>query len=255
MGCKLPRPRSLHEGVSAPFFLAEVTERLYPWAAMQLPGQLKNTTLGDLLGALHREQTSGVLELIEPDGRRHHIDLREGEVEHVESDRGGPLLGDLLELTDLPHIENDARLGDALLAEGRVSRSQLTEALRRQTLARLERLFALEKAAVRFHAPRPEPEDPTAPRRLERREFLEGRPRYRSRGEREPRFPKNRRNTGALRVLGLPETASPGDIRRAFRELAQKHHPDRHPEADTHERQELFRRFAEISRAYHTLTS
>ncbi len=222
---------------------------------MQLPGQLKNTTLGDLLGALHREQASGVLELIEPDGKRHHIDLREGDVEFVESERGGPLLGDLLELTDLPHPENDSRLGDALLAEGRITRAQLTDALRRQTLARLERLFAIQKASVRFHAPRPAADDPTAPRRLERREFLEGRPRARARGQSTLEFPTNRRHTGALRVLGLSDTATPQDIRRAFRELAQKHHPDRHPGADAAQRHLLFRQFAEISRAYHTLTS
>lgn len=220
---------------------------------MQLPGQLKNTTLGDLLGALHRESTSGVLELIEPDGRRHHVDLREGEVEHVDTDRGGPLLGDLLQITDLPEATDDRRLGEALLDQGLVSEAELTEALRKQTLARLERLFSVEKAAVRFHAPRPAADDPTAPRRLEGGEFLSGRPRHRPR-EQGPEVPESRRQGGALRVLGLAEGATRDDVRRAFRELAQKLHPDRHPTADAGERHSLFRRFAEISRAYHILT-
>lgn len=217
---------------------------------MQLPGQLKNTTLGDVLGALHRENASGVLELIEPDGRRHHIDLREGEVEHVETDRGGPRLGDLLQLSDLPESTSDRRLGEALLDQGLVNQTELAEALRQQTLARLECLFSVAKAAVRFHVPRPEQEDPTAPRRLEGAEFLNGRPRHRPRST----GTEVRRQGGALRVLGLPEGATPDDIRRAFRELAQKHHPDRHPAASADERHRLFRSFAEISKAYHTLT-
>lgn len=220
---------------------------------MQLPGQLKNTTLGDLLGALHRERTSGVLELIEPDGRRHHIELRGGEVERVETDRGGPLLGDLLSLTNLPPIRSEERLGEVLLAEGRVERHELARALRQQTLARLEGLFDIERAAVRFHAPRPKDEDPTAPSALNGREFLSGRPRHRARVD-GGSFPPARRAVGALAVLGLEEGASRDDIRRAFRRLAQEHHPDRHPQVSERERVSLFRRFAEISRAYHTLT-
>jgi DnaJ-domain-containing protein 1 len=221
---------------------------------MQLPGQLKNTTLGDLLGALFRERASGVLELIEPSGQRHHVELREGKVEHVETDRGGPLLGDLLGLSNLPALRDQQRLGEVLLAEGRVDHDELSSALKRQTIARLERLFDLEKAAVRFHAPRPGQDDPTAPAPLVSREFLHGRPRHRGRpGAR--MLPVSRQGDGALAVLGLEEGATREDIRKAFRELAQEHHPDRHPHADEATRQRLFRRFAEISRAYHALTS
>lgn len=220
---------------------------------MQLPGQLKNTTLGDLLGALHRERADGVLELIEPDGRRHQIELRDGDVEHVETDRGGPLLGDLLGLRDIPVDTNERRLGEALLSEGRIGRAQLTQALRRQTIARLECLFAVHQAAVRFHAPRPQDDDPTAPLPLGGREFLSGRPRHRARSGARG-LPETGRNGDAWSVLGLNEGASREDIRRAFRQLAQQHHPDRHPNAREGERLELFRRFAEISRAYHTLT-
>jgi hypothetical protein len=220
---------------------------------MQLPGQLKNTTLGDLLGALHRADASGVLELIEPDGRRHRVDLREGEVEHVETDRGGPLLGDLLELGDVPFSSDERRLGDELLERGLVSAAELAEALRKQTLARLDCLFAIHSAAIRFHTPRPEVDDPTAPRRLAQGEFLSGRPRHRVRENREA-VAESRRQSGALRTLGLSPGASVGDIRKAFREMAQKLHPDRHPNATAEERHRLFQRFAEISRAYHSLT-
>jgi hypothetical protein len=220
---------------------------------MQLPGQLKHTTLGDLLGALHRESASGVLELIEPDGRRHQIDLREGEVEYVASERGGPLLGDILQLADLPPASDEQRLGEALLDQGVISGRELSEALRKQTIARLDRLFAIDKAAVRFHTPRPEAEDPTAPPRLGGGDFLQGRPRHRTRGE-APEAPEARRQSGALRALGLREGATPEDIRKAFRELAQKLHPDRHPGVSEAERQSLLQRFAEISRAYHALS-
>lgn len=220
---------------------------------MQLPGQLKNTTLGDLLGALHRANASGVLELIEPDGRRHRVDLREGEVEHVETDRGGPLLGDLLDLGDIPFSNDERRLGDELLERGLVSAPELAEALRKQTLARLDGLFTITHAAIRFHAPRPEADDPTAPRRLGQCEFLSGRPRHRSRPHRQEAA-ESRRQNGALQTLGLRPGASVDDIRKAFREMAQKLHPDRHPNASAEERHRLFQRFAEISRAYHSLT-
>lgn len=220
---------------------------------MQLPGQLKNTTLGDLLGALHRENASGVLELIEPDGRRHRVELREGEVEHVETDRGGPLLGDILGLGELPLSSDERRLGDELLDRGLVSTAELAEALRKQTLARLDCLFSIKSAAIRFHTPRPEADDPTSPRRLGQDEFLSGRPRHRARQSKED-VAEARRQSGALRVLGLSPGATAEDIRKAFREMAQKLHPDRHPNATADERHRLFRQFAEISRAYHSLT-
>src|SRR5690606_24920092 len=102
-------------------------------AAMQLPGKLSDTTLGDLLGSLHREKACGVLELIEPSGRRHHVSLRDGEVEHVETSLGGPRLGDILGLSQFSPPHDEKRLGEALLEKGLVSRDELSLALRRQT--------------------------------------------------------------------------------------------------------------------------
>jgi hypothetical protein len=56
---------------------------------MLLPGRLSASTLGDLLGALHREQVTGQLDLVEirgprgrsVPGRRHRIELRQGLVD------------------------------------------------------------------------------------------------------------------------------------------------------------------------------
>lgn len=217
---------------------------------MQLPGRLKDTTLGDLLGTLHRERATGFLELVEPSQRTHRIELWDGRVQSVETEAPGPRLGDLLDVSEL-EIPGEGRLGESLIAQGLVSHLQLEKALHRQTLSRLELLFGIEEASIRFRAPRPRADDPTIPAPLETEEFLTGRPR--KRGASADQSPL-RRTTSALGVLGLGEGASSADIRRAFRELAGKHHPDRHPGLNAEERAQLFRRFAEISRAYHALT-
>ena len=45
---------------------------------MRLPGRLKATTLGDLLGSLHRARTNGTLEVVEDSGRSHRVFLQAG---------------------------------------------------------------------------------------------------------------------------------------------------------------------------------
>ncbi|HYS18178.1 MAG TPA: J domain-containing protein [Candidatus Binatia bacterium] len=52
-------------------------------------------------------------------------------------------------------------------------------------------------------------------------------------------------------VLGLPHTASADDIKRAYRQLARKHHPDLQPAA---ERARAAERFKEINEAYEVLS-
>src|ERR1700742_3801232 len=47
------------------------------------------------------------------------------------------------------------------------------------------------------------------------------------------------------KILGVPKSASEADIKKAFRSLAKKHHPDTHP-GDAKAKQ----RFQEISAAY-----
>jgi curved DNA-binding protein len=51
-------------------------------------------------------------------------------------------------------------------------------------------------------------------------------------------------------VLGVPRTAPADDIKRAYRKLARKHHPDIHAPA---ERQQAAERFKEINEAYEVL--
>jgi len=52
-------------------------------------------------------------------------------------------------------------------------------------------------------------------------------------------------------VLGVPRTASADDIKRAYRQLARKHHPDLHPAT---ERARAAERFKEINEAYEVLS-
>ena len=67
---------------------------------MQLPGRLKATTLGDLLGALHRSTSTGTLELVESSGRAHRVHLASGLVTAVELDRATASLAEILRRQD-----------------------------------------------------------------------------------------------------------------------------------------------------------
>ncbi len=51
------------------------------------------------------------------------------------------------------------------------------------------------------------------------------------------------------RLLGVPENAQIGEIRSAYRKLALKHHPDKHPGDKESER-----KFKEVSAAYNVLS-
>jgi curved DNA-binding protein CbpA len=54
-------------------------------------------------------------------------------------------------------------------------------------------------------------------------------------------------------VLGVAPGASAEAIRRAYRELVRRHHPDRHADVADHERAVLHARMAEITAAYRML--
>lgn len=200
---------------------------------MKLPGRLRSTTLGDLLGVLYRARLTGVLELREIRGIRagtlHRIHLLEGNVNLVEP-------------------------GDAAI----LCRSEARQ--------HLDELFRLDDAEIAFRVARPKPIAPFA-QPLQPDEYLHGRPRARDRApasssnQRAASPPASRRQpeqparTWALSLLGLPANATFADIRQAFRKLALMLHPDRHPSATAQRRQELAEQFAEITKAYHALVA
>jgi DnaJ-domain-containing protein 1 len=186
---------------------------------MNLPGKLRLSTLGDLLGTLHRAGISGTLALRELQGvtagRCHRIHLRRGLIVSVEA------VGSPPENLD-----------------------------RHQVRQRLEELFRLDDAELSFHVARRGDglEAPLTPV-----EFLHGRPRVRDRCRGSaPEGSLLRRR--ALAILGLPPTATPREIQRAFRAQALALHPDRHPGASEERRAELTGAFTRLTQAYRVLT-
>lgn len=244
---------------------------------MQLPGRLGLATLGDLLGRLHRERATGTLELVEAQGpsagRKHRIHWEGGLVSGVETSLGVPRLGDILQSQGFVGEEALRKLarriselpgrmsGELLVQEGNVSREAVGAALRRQIRLRLDAMFVLCDAFVRFHVARQR----SASVPLSPREFLHGRPRARANQERVEHDAERARRAGlarrerarseALAILGLAPDADREAVQRAFRKLAVKAHPDRHPTADSAEKAALMRRFAELSQAYHLLVA
>jgi hypothetical protein len=248
---------------------------------MMLPGRLGATTLGDVLGALHRGRASGTVELVEDRGttagRVHRLFVVQGLVEKVETSLRAVRLGELLgqhgwlnaeaarwlqrRLIEVP----GRRAGELLVERGLVAPEVVAAALRRQLRARLEALFTLGDARVRFHVPRPRgalggSRDGVLPPPLSPREFLHGRPRARDRSRRasaasdRARAPESSTDRErALPTLGLQREVDRSTLTQVFRGLAVRLHPDRHPAATPDERAALMRRFAEISAAYHLL--
>lgn len=207
---------------------------------VELPGSLERSTLGDVLGALHRDRVSGALRLSEVSGgkEQHHIIYwLEGLIHHVETPRSLPARSWM----------------DARAAYRGAEHWTLNDAGKWQRLERLEALFELRNVRLSFRvmgrqpARAPEPLGPT--------EFLHGRRRQRDADTpAPPRVPAvDTHRARALRTLGLDREASTEDVRAAFRQLARRWHPDRHPQAGEQTRAALCRRFSEIATAYQEL--
>ncbi|MDX2054337.1 MAG: J domain-containing protein [Polyangiaceae bacterium] len=222
---------------------------------MILPGRLSRTTLGDVLGALHREQADGVLELIETGGandRRHRVEFARGLVQGIESPLGAPRLGELLRSRGVLGADgvvekllggSQGRIGRTLVSAALVSPEVVGVALRTQLRARLEALFQIPDAKVRFHVARNGALEGVRVVPLMSSEFLRGRPRF--------------RDSSSSRAEPLdnlePGATKPATRREQFRALAKELHPDRFPNATPEERETFAKRFSALSASYHQL--
>nr|WP_307774826.1 DnaJ domain-containing protein [uncultured Cetobacterium sp.] len=55
------------------------------------------------------------------------------------------------------------------------------------------------------------------------------------------------------KILGVTEESTPEEIKKAYRELAKKHHPDRYANAEASIREQHEKKFKEINEAYEKL--
>lgn len=244
---------------------------------MQLPGRLRSTTLGDLLGALHRSTASGTLELVEPSGRTHRVHLGQGLVLTVELDRASASLAEILRRHDA--IDEDTlrrsllramasrRLhGEVLVRDFHLSPDIVDRALRRQIQLRLAVLEELPDARVSFRVAIRPPRGALVDGPLGPSDFLKGRKRARDRfaepsfGDFGPSRPSppavyDPSLAQAYRALGLPFGAPPVEVKAAYRKLVRTYHPDLHPSASSDERRTLALKFGEVTAAYRALVA
>jgi hypothetical protein len=234
---------------------------------MMLPGRLRTTTLGDLLGALHRSHASGVLELTEEAQERvHRVYLSRGLLTWVEVDRASPSLAELLR--DQGSIDDELlrrsllralagnRLhGEVLRTEFHVPSADIARALRTQLRLRLGLLDRLADARIAFHVSERPPRSALTDGPLSEVEFLHGRRRARDRkgrgGTRERQVGPSR---AAYAVLGLRDGASVTEVKRAYRDAVRRYHPDLHPSVSDTERKAMQVAFAQMTDAYRAIT-
>ncbi len=194
---------------------------------MHLPNRLASSTLGDLLGALHRKGTTGLLELREMrsarggvPGRLHRVHLAGGLVTAVESELGSLPLGEVLLRRGVLTPEAAGRLagrlavgdrrptGEILLRDGLAGGDAIRAALSEQLRRRVEALFDLEDAAVSFHVARPIA-GALRPAPLGPDFFLHGRPRGRDRKGRDHTPPPPAVRVSQARPRPAPEPVAP----------------------------------------------
>jgi DnaJ-domain-containing protein 1 len=248
---------------------------------MQLPGRLKATTLGDVLGSLHRERVTGTLELVESGVRTHRVHLADGLVIFVELDRATESLGEILRGQDevdddvlrrsLLRAMSSGRLhGDVLVRDFFLSPEVVERALRRQLLLRLQLLEELADAQILYRVTMRPPRGSLVDKPLGASEFLVGRKRARDRPVNPSsgtyRHARPSVSSGlpgstdfarmvAYRALGLTMNAPADEVKHAYRRLVREYHPDLHPDATYEERRTLSARFAEVTAAYRSLVA
>ena len=244
---------------------------------MQLPGRLRSTSLGDLLGTLHRARATGTLELAELHGRTHRVHVARGLVTAVELDGAAASLAEVLRRDrtvdddtlrrSLLRAMASRRLhGEVLVRDFKLSPALVDTALRRQLLARLSVLEGLADAQVFFRVTVRTPRGALSDDPLRPPEFLSGRKRARDRqsgtspaARRVPPQPQtpaiDPRQLAAMRTLGISPGADAIAIKRAYRQLARDYHPDLHPTATDEQRRALAERFVQVTAAYQVLVA
>ncbi|MCL2776414.1 MAG: J domain-containing protein [Polyangiaceae bacterium] len=233
---------------------------------MLLPGRLKTTTLGDLLGVLYRNTSSGTLELVGPGGGVHRIFMARGLVTAVRIDGASASLAEILRSqhgvdedtlrSSLLRAMASRRLhGEVLASDFHLSPEIIGRALRRQIMLRLTWLEELVDATVCFRVALRVPRGALVDHPLAASEFLCGRKRARDKGgDKGDRGEAGTGRASAYRMLGLPLGANDTDVKRAYRRLVRTYHPDLHPGATPDERCTLSLRFNEVTAAYRALT-
>ena len=239
---------------------------------MQLPGRLRSTSLGDLLGVLCRASATGTLELVEDRARLHRICLVAGLVVAVELDGASPSLAEILRVDGVASEDILRRSllramasrklhGEVLIDELCISPDVVGNSLRRKLLFRIAVIERVADARICFRVAVRPPREALHQLPLRPVEFLHGRRRARASafGRQDDRTAsasagvETPSRAGAWSVLGLAPGAESVEIKRAYRRLARSFHPDSHPEATREEHRDLQARFVAITEAYRAL--
>ena len=222
---------------------------------MDLPGRLRSTTLGDLLGALHRSRVKGTLELAEDSGRRHRVYLAQGLVAAVELDAVEPVAGGDPARRSRGGGRRPAPLaaaghglerlhGEVLVDDFRLSPEVVGNALRRQVARAPRGARRLADARVSFRVAVRPPRGvlssrgatPRAARVPARAAAASRAGAARRAHARARRLSEGGRSEGVEHARLAPRRAGLTEIKRAYRRLARTVHPDLHPGASDEER-------------------
>lgn len=230
-------------------------------SSLQLPSCLSQSTLGDVLGRLHREALSGVLQVVAA-SETHEIELQNGLVVRVSVAADSPRLGEALRQAAsddrhfvralrlaLARARDERPLGERLLAVGATSQVAVSQTLQELHHARLNALFALECGQLRFRLlHRPTASSLVLGPAL----FLHHRKRYRD------RFPSRKVPLGAevaraYAVLGLTPGADLMRVNAAFRRLVIERHPDKVANLGNEAMERATRRFRDCVQSHRVL--
>ena len=203
-------------------------------SVLNLPSCLSQSTLGDVLGGLHRQRLSGVLQVIVGE-HTHEIELQNGLLVRVTLAHDSKCLGAALRsrVPDADQFErglgvalarskDERPLGERLLATRVASTRSVREALQELHQSRLNRLFSVSHARLRFRIiHRPTVSGLVWGPAL----FLHHRRRYRDRAKPVPHLSAELQH--AFRTLGLKPGVGLASVKAAFRRFAAEVHPDK----------------------------